>query len=65
MKRIRWTRVWSRSFDHLVGETDHDEPVIPILTQKEARLSLVIRSFWILLHISTCVVVIAGTIHKW
>lgn len=48
-----------------MGETDHDEPVVPILTQKEARLSLVIRSFWIILHVSTCLVVIANTIHKW
>ena len=65
MKRIRWTRVWSRSFDHLIGETDHDEPTIPILTQKEARLSLVIRTCWISLHILTCLVVIINTIHKW
>ena len=65
IKRIRWTRVWSRSFDHLIGESDHDEPTIPILTQKEARLSLVIRTVWILLHIITCLVVIIATIHKW
>ena len=65
VKRIRWTRVWSRSFDHLMGESDHDEPTIPILTQKEARLSLVIRTGWILLHIITCLVVIVATIHKW
>ena len=65
VKRIRWTRVWSRSFDHLMCESDHDEPTIPILTQKEARLSLVIRTGWILLHIITCLVVIVATIHKW
>ena len=65
VKRIRWTRVWSRSFDHLIGESDHDEPTIPILTQKEAGLSLIIRTSWILLHISTCLVVIINTIHKW
>lgn len=65
MKEIRWKRVLARSFDHLMGETDHDEPAIPILTQKEARLSLVIRTGWVSLHILTCITVILSAIHKW
>lgn len=65
MRKIRWKRVWARSFDHMMGETDHDEPSVPILTQIEARLSLVIRTGWVLLHIVTCITVILGVIHQW
>lgn len=65
MRKIRWERVWARSFDHLIGETDHDEPQVPILTQVEARLSLVVRTCWVLMHIATCLVVIAVSIHHW
>ena len=65
LHRIRWKRVWARSFDHMMGETDHDEPSVPILTQAEARISLVIRTGWVLLHIITCLAVIAGVLHNW
>lgn len=65
MKQIRWKRVWARSFDHMMGETDHDEPTVPILTQVEARLSLVVRTSWVLLHVITCLAVIASVLHKW
>lgn len=65
LKNINWIRVWSRSFDHLVGETDHDEPTVPILSQREANISLAIRTCWILLHVITCVIVIAANIHHW
>lgn len=64
-RKIRWERVWSRSFDHFIGETDHDEPSIVILTQEEARLSLVVRTAWVLLHVTTCLAVIFSVIHKW
>lgn len=62
---INWVRVWSRAFDHLVGETDSDEPAVPILSQREATISLIIRSCWVLLHIVTCIIVIAANIHHW
>lgn len=65
MNDVRWSRVWSRSFDHLIGENDHDEPSIVILTQREARLSLVIRLAWVTLHVLTCLTVIFSAIHKW
>lgn len=65
LTNINWKRVWSRSFDHLMGDTDHDEPTVPILSQREANISLIIRSSWILLHVITCVIVIASNIHHW
>jgi len=65
LKNLRWVRILSRSFDHLMGETDNDEPTVPILSQREANISLIIRFCWILLHIVTCVIVIAANIHHW
>ena len=65
IKRIKWEMVWARSFDHLVGQTDHDEPAVPILTQVEARISLIIRTGWVAAHMITCLAVVAGVIHHW
>ena len=52
MKKL-WL-IWARTVDHRVGKTDDDQPDIPILTQKEARVSLMLRSFIILLNVITC-----------
>ena len=49
MKKL-WL-IWARTVDHRVGKTDDDEPDIPILTQKQARVSLMLRTFIILLNI--------------
>jgi len=57
--------IWARTVDHRVGKTDDDEPDIPILTQKEARVSLMLRSFIILLNIITCFFIIANVIRHW
>ena len=63
MKKL-WL-IWARTVDHRVGKTDDDEPDIPILTQKEARVSLMLRSFIILLNIITCFFIIANVIRHW
>ncbi len=65
LTNLRWVRIFSRSFDHLIGETDHDEPSVPILSQREATVSLVIRTCWVMLHVITCLFVIASNIHHW
>ena len=57
--------IWARTVDHRVGKTDDDEPDIPILTQKEARVSLILRSFIILLNVITCFFIIANAIRHW
>ena len=62
---MNWTRIFARSFDHLMGETDHDEPTVPILSQREANISLVLRTCWVMLHVVTCIFVIASNIHHW
>ena len=57
--------IWARTVDHRVGKTDDDEPDIPILTQKQARVSLMLRSFIILLSVITCFFIIANAIRHW
>ena len=36
--------IWARTLDHRVGRTDDDEPDIPILSLKDAQISLLIRT---------------------
>ena len=57
--------VWARTIDHRIGHSDTDKPDIPILTMREAYLSLCLRSFLFLLNTATCVVVIISCIHHW
>ena len=63
MKKL-WL-IWARTVDHRVGKTDDDEPDIPILTQNEARVSLMLRTFIILLNTVTCFFIIANAIRHW
>ncbi len=65
MRNVNWVKVVSRAVDHMMGADDHDEPSVPILSMREARISLVLRIFWIILHITTCVVVIASVFRHW
>ena len=58
-------RVWARSTGHLVGESNTDEPSVPILTLCEARISLLIRTGWVFAHLATCLAVIVNVIHHW
>lgn len=58
-------RIWARSLGHYVGETDHDVPVTPILSMREARISLLIRTLWVGMHVVTCVIVVASAFKHW
>ena len=57
--------IWCRTVDHRIRKTDSDEPNIPILSLKQAQVSLVLRSFIILVNLITCFFIIANIIHKW
>lgn len=57
--------IWARTLDHRVGRTDDDEPEIPILSLRDAKISLVIRSIIVVLNIITCVFIIANVIRHW
>lgn len=58
-------KIWARATGHLMGHTDSDRPDVPILTLREARIALFLKSFWVALHTVTCFVIIAGVIRHW
>jgi hypothetical protein len=58
-------RIWARATGHLMGETDEDRPRIPVLTLREARIALFLKTFWIFLHVITCLFIIANVIRHW
>ncbi len=57
--------IWCRTVDHRIGKTNSDEPNIPILSLKQAQISLILRSFIIAINLITCFFIIANIIHKW
>ena len=57
--------IWSRTVDHRIGKTDEDEPDIPILTLRQAQISLFFRTFIILVNLITCFFIVGNIIHKW
>ena len=58
-------RIWSRATGHLMGETDHDKPDVPILTLREARIALFLKTFLVAIHVVTCLFIIINVIHHW
>jgi len=63
MKKL-WL-IWARTLDHRVGRTDNDQPDIPILSLKDARISLILRTVIVALNIVTCFFIIANVIRHW
>ena len=58
-------QIWARATGHLMGSTDQDKPDVPILTIQEARIALFLKTFWVVIHIVTCFVIIANVIRHW
>ncbi len=63
IKRI-WL-IWARTVDHRIGKTDDDKPNIPILKNKDASISLLIRTLIVILNVVTCLFIIANVIRHW
>lgn len=63
MKKL-WL-IWARTLDHRVGRTDDDQPDIPILSLKDAQLSLILRTIIVVLNMITCGFIIANVIKHW
>ena len=57
--------IWCRTVDHRIGKKDEDQPNIPILSLKEAQISLFLRTFIILINLVTCLAIILNIIHHW
>jgi hypothetical protein len=60
-----FVKIWARATGHLMGTTDHDRPDVPILTLREARIALALKTFWVIIHVITCFFIIANTLRHW
>ena len=58
-------KIWARATGHLMGKTDDDRQDVPILTRKEARIALFLKTFWVAIHVITCFFIMANTIRHW
>lgn len=58
-------KIWARATGHVMGETDHDRPDVPVLTVKETRIALFLKTSWISIHVITCGFIIANVIRHW
>jgi len=56
----RWLKVWARTVGMPVGISDEDKPEFLPITQTDVKKALVFRTFWIILHVLTCVMIIVG-----
>ena len=57
--------ILARATGHLMGRTDDDKPDVPILTLYEAKVALLLKTFWVIIHVVTCIFIIANVIHNW
>lgn len=57
--------IWARTLDHRVGRTDNDHPDIPILSLKDAQISLLLRTLIIIINLTTCFFIMANIIKNW
>ncbi len=58
-------KIWARATGHLMGQTDDDRPDVPILTRREARVALILKTFWVVIHVITCLFICANVIRHW
>ena len=58
-------RIWARALGHYMGKTDDDMPEIPIVTLREAKRVLLLKTLWVMLQVTTCLFIIANVIRHW
>ena len=56
----RWLKLWARTVGMPVGIDDNDKPEFLPITQSDVKKALAFRTFWIVLHVTTCLMIIAG-----
>ena len=56
----RWLKLWARTVGMPIGIDDNDKPEFLPITQSDVKKALAFRTFWIILHVVTCVMIIAG-----
>jgi hypothetical protein len=55
-----WLKIWARTVGMPIGKTDDDKPRFMPINQKNVKKALAMRTFWIVLHIITCLFIIIG-----
>ena len=55
-----WLKIWARTGGMPIGKTDEDKPTFMPIKQKNVKKALAMRTFWIVLHIVTCLFIIIG-----
>jgi len=61
----KWLITWARTVGMPIGMTDDDKPEFQPITQKNVRLALAMRTFWIVLHLTTCIAIILNAWRHW
>ena len=56
----RWLKLWARTVGMSIGITDDDKPELQPIKQKDVKRALAFRTFWIVLHVVTCFMIIIG-----
>ena len=56
----KFLHMWARTVGMPIGDTDKDKPQFIPITQVAVKHALAMRTFWIILHIITCLMIIAG-----
>tara|TARA_B100001057_G_scaffold44244_2_gene39543 strand:- start:1151 stop:1360 length:210 start_codon:yes stop_codon:yes gene_type:complete len=56
----RWLKLWARTVGMPVGINDEDKPEFLPIPQTDVFKALIARTFWIVLHVVTCIFIIAG-----
>ena len=56
----RYLKVWARRVGMPIGITDYDKPEFLTISKNYVRKELAFRTFWIVLHVLTCFMIIAG-----
>ena len=58
----KWIKTWARIVGMPIGITDDDEPKFLPISQTSVKRALAARTFWIVLHVVTCFMIIAGNV---
>ena len=56
----KWLRTWARIVGMPIGLTDDDKPEFLPISQDSVKRALAARTFWIVLQVVTCCMIIAG-----
>ena len=55
----RWLKIWARTVGMPIGINDEDKPEFLPIKQIDVKKAIAFRTFWILLHVLTCFLIIA------